>query len=245
VVAASLPDLALVDYFTPRDWQAVSKDDLDMGAASPVWLRYKNHNLVAGGGKQAVVYLMDADSLGGRDHHTPLFVTPQLGNDNRSYKEAGIWGGLSTWQDEQGETWIYVPMWGPMSKQAPTFPRANGANPHGSIMGFKVALDAATKRPSLEPVWVSGDFNLPDPVVIANGVVFALSTGENANQEMDRSLNTRPAVLCGLDSKTGATLWNSGSAMQGWVHFSGLAIADGRVYAVDHDSRVYCFGLKD
>jgi hypothetical protein len=29
------------------------------------------------------------------------------------------------------------------------------------------------------------------------------------------------------------------------VHFSGLAIADGRVYAVDHDSNVYCFGLAN
>jgi PQQ-like domain len=28
------------------------------------------------------------------------------------------------------------------------------------------------------------------------------------------------------------------------VHFSGLAIADGKIYAVDHDSNVYCFGLK-
>ena len=32
--------------------------------------------------------------------------------------------------------------------------------------------------------------------------------------------------------------------MATWVHFSGLAVANGRIYAVDHDSRVYCFGLK-
>lgn len=245
VVSALLPDLALADYFTPLDWQAISKADLDMGAASPAWFRYKNRNLVVGGGKQAVVYLMDAESLGGRDHHTPVSVTPQLGNDGRSYKEAGIWGELSTWQDEQGERWIYVPMWGAVSKQAPTFRQVNGPNPHGSVMAFKVALDAPTQRPSLEPAWISGDFNLPDPVAIANGVVFVVSTGENANQETDRSLDTRPAVLYALDAKTGETLWNSGGAMQGWVHFSGLAIANGRVYAVDHDSRVYCFGLKD
>jgi len=84
VVAASLPRLELADYFTPRDWEQLSKEDLDLGSASPVWFTYHGHNLLAGGAKQGVVYLMDADSLGGQDHSTPLFVTPPLGNDERS-----------------------------------------------------------------------------------------------------------------------------------------------------------------
>ena len=49
-------------------------------------------------------------------------------------------------------------------------------------MAFKVVADKRTENPVLEPAWVSGDFNLPDPVVIFNGVVFGLSTGENAVQ---------------------------------------------------------------
>lgn len=244
VVAASLPDLDLADYFTPSDWQQITKDDLDMASASPVWFTYKNSNLLAGGGKQGVVYLMDADSLGGKDHQTPLFVTPLLGNDGRSFNKSGIWGALSYWKDENGEAWVYVPMWGPVSKTAPEFPRTNGPNPHGSIMAFKLATDPASRKPLLEPAWISGDLSLPDPAVIANGVVFVLSTGENADQLADRSRSTKPAVLYALDAKTGKELYNSGNAMEGWVHFSGLALADGRVYAVDHDSRVYCFGLR-
>jgi outer membrane protein assembly factor BamB len=55
---------------------------------------------------------------------------------------------------------------------------------------------------------------------------------------------TRNAVLYALDAKTGKVLYQSGSAIGSWVHFSGLAVADGRIYAVDHESRVYCFGLK-
>jgi hypothetical protein len=39
-------------------------------------------------------------------------------------------------------------------------------------------------------------------------------------------------------------LYESGKLINSWVHFSGLAVADGQVYAVDHDSWVYCFGLK-
>jgi outer membrane protein assembly factor BamB len=114
-------------------------------------------------------------------------------------------------------------------------------------MAFKVMADPKTQLPVLEPAWISRDFNLPDPVVIANGVVFALSTGENAIQEggeEKRLLGTRTAVLYALDAKTGKELYNSGDAMTGWVHFSGLALANGRVFAVDHDSAVYCFGLK-
>ncbi len=245
VVAASLPDLELVDYFAPKNWQEINKDDLDMGSGGPVWFTYKTYNLLAGGGKEGVVYLMDADALGGKDHQYPLFITPLLGNDERSMQERGIWGALSAWRDEEGQTWIYVPMWGPVSKNAPKFLRTDGPNPHGSIMAFKVATNPASKKPILEPAWTSGDFNLPDSVAIANGVAFALSTGENAKQDSDRSQNTRPAVLYALDAKTGRVLYQSGSAMNTWVHFSGLAIANGRIYAVDHDSWVYCFGLKE
>ena len=46
-----------------------------------------------------------------------------------------------------------------------------------------------------------------------------------------------------LDAKTGKTLYESDSDMESWTHFSGLAIANGRVYVVDHDSHLYCFGL--
>ena len=244
VVAGSLPDLDLADYFTPSDWQQITKDDLDMGSASPVWLTYKNTNLLAGGGKQGVVYLMDADSLGGKDHQTPLFVTPRLGNDHRGAFE-GIFGALSYWRDDTGESWIYVPMWGPVSKTAPEFPQVNGPNPNGSIMAFKVATDPVSKKPLLKPAWISRDFDPPDPVVIASGVVFALSTGENPNQLKDRLQDTQPAVLYALDAKTGRELYNSGRAINGWVHFSGLAFADGCIYVVDHDSRVYCFGLRE
>jgi outer membrane protein assembly factor BamB len=127
-------------------------------------------------------------------------------------------------------------------------------------MAFKVAPDGASKKPTLAPVWVTGDFKFPEPVVIANGVVFALSNGENPHQtegggailythqrlltDAERAADTNHAVLYALDAKTGKVLYDSGDEIKTWVHFSGLAVSDGRVYAVDHDSRIYCFGLK-
>lgn len=192
---------------------------------------------------------MDAGHLGGADHQTPLYTSPRLGNDRAVCCEGlGIWGGLSTARDNDGQTWLYVPMGGPPSTSAPKFPITNGDNPHGSIMAFKVVADSKTGEPVLDPAWISTDFNVPDPVVIANGVVFGLSTGENPVQrggEAHRFENTRPAVLQALDAKTGKLLYSSGGAFASWVHFSGLAVSDGKIFAVDHDSNVYCFGLPE
>lgn len=98
----------------------------------------------------------------------------------------------------------------------------------------------------LEPAWISGGFASPEPVVIASDVVLALFNGENPVQkggEKNRLQNTRPAVLKALDARTGKELYNSGKSIESWAHFSGLAVAGGRIFLVDHDSNVYCFGL--
>jgi outer membrane protein assembly factor BamB len=127
-------------------------------------------------------------------------------------------------------------------------------------MAFKVTSDKATKNPTLEPAWISRDLDVPEPVAIANGVVFVVSTGENREQtegpriitqngrlltDTERSGNTHHAVLYALDAATGKMLFDSGDIFTTWVHFSGLAVSNGRVYAVDHDSQIYCFGLKE
>ena len=247
IASVSLKDLSSIDYYLPPNWDYLRKKDFDLGSASPVFFGWHNRNLIAHGAKEGVVYLLDADSLGGNDHQTSLYVSPRLGNDRAVCCEGlGIWGGLSTARDSSGQTWLFVPMGGPPAANGPTFPITNGDNPHGSIMAFRVVADPTTGGPTLKPAWISSDFDHPDPVVIANGVVFALSNGENAVQnggEKKRLLNTHPAVLKALDATTGKELFNSGPAMTGWVHFSGIALSSGRVFAVDHDSTVYCFGL--
>jgi hypothetical protein len=203
--------------------------------------------------------LMDADSLGSKDHRTPLFVTPRLANDQDTFEGAGVWGGLSVWRDDQDESWVYVPVLGPVSKKAPKFPQSDGPNPHGCVMAFKVVLERNPKQPVLQPAWISGDFNVPEPVVIANGIIFAISNGEDVRQTreggvIDRKLtiltdaerrnNPHRAVLYALDARTGKVLYDSGNAMDTWMHFGGLAIANGCIYTVDHASQVYSFALK-
>jgi outer membrane protein assembly factor BamB len=137
-------------------------------------------------------------------------------------------------------------MGGPPAADGPKFPITNGATPHGSLMAFRVDAGAKTGDPLLRPVWVSADFDMPDPAVIANGIVFALATGSNEVQKGGDALRVKtnhPAVLKALDLKTGTELFNSGNAIESWVHFSGLAVSDGRVFAVDHESNVYAFAV--
>ena len=247
VVAASLDELALVDYFVPSNHWELYRLDLDFGGASPVWFGWNDYNLLASGAKEGVLYLLDADSLGGRDHQTPLLEGIRLGNDPKSSTSYGIWGGLSTWRDDEGRTWLYVPMYGPTSRSAPEFPLSLGPTPDGSVMAFEVVAEAPGGKPRLRAAWKSQNFKVPEPVAIANGVAFVLANGENVNQrdsvEQRQTTNNQPAVLYALDARTGEELFNSGDAIGTWVHFSGLAIAEGQVYAVDYDSVVYAFGL--
>ena len=188
LIAARPEDLEVTDYYSPLNFQQLTKFDLDIAASSLIWFPYRSNRLVAGGGKEGALYLLDADSLGTEDHQTPLY-RQKLANDELEFEMQGIWGELSSWRDEDGNTWLYVPIWGPVSKEAPHFPVTHGPNPHGSIMAFKLATSPATHQPTLDPAWISGDFDVPEPVAIANGVIFALATGENTQQ------TTGPAVI--------------------------------------------------
>ncbi len=264
---AATADLTSVrDYFSPPNWKEISKLDLDLPAGGLVEFTYQGKRVLAGGGKESVVYLLDAENLGGSNHQTALYTSPVLANEGRALEEKGMWGAPAAWtlsDAKGGQTWLYFPVWGGLAGTAPHFPITNGETPHGSILAFKV-VTSASGATNLEPGWISGDMNLPDAPVIANGVLFALATGENPRQDhilgkthfksmedwrhnllttAERSSGTRAAVLVALDARTGRLLYQSGDAMKSWVHFAGLAVSGGRVFAVDHESRLYCFGL--
>ena len=259
------PDtLKLVDYYTPANWEYVWKRDFDI-TASAVVLDYKGREYVIIGGKEGVLYLMDPENMGGLTHHDNLYTTPLLSNDDEWFEAKGLWGGFSSYVDDRGRVWVYVPTWGPKSAEAPVFPLRNGPNPNGSVMAFTVGDHPDTGKPYLKPEWISGDSAVPEPVVIANDVVFVLSNGENARQTINagafpfgefnseellkdtqRIEHEDSARLRALDAQTGKVLFDSGpDAIDTWSHFTGIAVADGQVYAVDYSSTLYCFGLKD
>jgi hypothetical protein len=176
VVAVS-KDLQLIDSFTPVNEAWLNQKDLDFGSGSPVIFPFQKWTLVASAGKEGVIYLLDANNLGGKDHRTPLFASPRYGNDAIKMGFNGMWGSMSSYEDAAGQRWLLVPMQGRVAKDAPKFEHTNGTVENGSIMAFQVKVENG--KPVLVPTWVSRDLELPGmPLATNGGVIFALSTGE-------------------------------------------------------------------
>jgi outer membrane protein assembly factor BamB len=251
VLALSGKDLKLLDYFTPANANYLTRKDLDMGNSTPVVFPYKGRELMVCSGKEGTLFLLDAKSLGGQAHSQPLFQARYL-NEENDIAGRGVWGGFATWEDAKGTRWVYAPAWGPMHSKAQTFPITNGPTPNGSLMAFKV--EDKDGQPALTPAWVSHDMSVPEPPVIANGIVFAISSGEFTRQVKENgqlytaqeriAASTGNATLYAFDAETGKELFSSGKAMSSFTHLGGLALNDGRIFVTTHDSTVYAFGLK-
>ena len=119
-------------------------------------------------------------------------------------------------------------------------------------MAFKVEENNGS--PVLTPAWRTHDMAVPEPPVVANGVVFAISSGEFTRQiKEDGSLytakereqkSTGNATLYAFDAQTGEELFSSGKTMQSFTHMGGLAVSNGRIFATTHDNVLYAFHVK-
>ena len=122
----------------------------------------------------------------------------------------------------------------------------------GAIAAFKVQ-DTAGKV-TLAPAWLSRNMYQADPALIANGLVFGFGSGADTTQATaelglpyntaaNRVANSSHATLYALDAQTGDELWSSGDQITSFNHFSGLSVANGRVYIGTYDGTLYCFAV--
>jgi WD40 repeat protein len=220
VVALSSKTLAPKDYFTPA-----SKERTSGGGATPMVFDWKGRELILAAGGDGSLYLLDATSLGGADHHQALSKTAPIGNK--------FHGGFASWEDTATrKRWVYASLVGAPASSA-KFPAENGKAHNGSIVAFTV--EEQDGKPALVPAWISGDSALPSPAVVANRLVFVLAAGSPKKNSH--------AVLYALDGETGKELYSSQSLVKSFSHSDGLAIANRRIYFSTHDNRVYCFGF--
>ena len=247
----------LMDSYTPTNWMDNLMHDMS-GSASPVVFNFAGKTLAAVSQKEAVLRILDANNLGGQNHMTPFWQSPKLGNDEKTGTDPsrGVWGAIATYENS-GRRFLYLPLYGHPSKDSPVFPVTNGPREDGSIMAFEVKNDGG--KISVVPVWSSTNMVMPDPPVVANGVVYALSTGGQAMQngahpgdprmpyDVSAVLRSTPIsnmVLYAYDAESGKQLWSSGKTMSDWVHFSEPVVALGKIFVATHDAHVIAFGLK-
>jgi len=237
--------LELADYYGPSNADWLVKRDLDM-QVTPAIFNYKGRELMVDAGKECRIYLMDTKSIGGDDHRTPLYRSPQLCNEDYNSASAGIWGSMATWDDAKGTRWVLTPIWGE-KHSAFKAPVDYGDVEDGAIVAFK--LEEKNGKLTLTPAWMSQNMNRAEPPVIANGIVFAYGNGEDTTQSYpDVGLADTPerripgstrAVLYALDAQTGKTLWSRRNQITSWNHWSGLSIANARGYIGTYQRNLY------
>jgi hypothetical protein len=239
--------LELKDWYAPSNAYWLRKRDLDFNVSSPIF-DYKGKEYIVSSSKECRLWLMDTASLGGEDHRTPAYRTPLICNEEVNFT-MGVWGALATWEDAAGTRWVVMPFYGPKHSKFEA-PNEHGQIVYGGVAAFKVQDKLG--RPVLTPAWISRDMYMADPPVIANGIVFAYGSGESTTQRWPepghvggaegRIRESTHAVIYALDALTGDELWSSGDQITSWNHFSGLTVANGRVYIGTFDGMLYCFG---
>ena len=172
-------------------------------------------------------------------------------------------GRDGAWEDPQGVRWVLVPFWGPVSRNFHA-PIEHGRPASGGVAAFKLEQTSQGGW-RLTPAWLSRDIDMAEEVLVANGVVFAYGSGEDATQTLPdiawdepngpfvggalnpyaerRIPNSRHATIHAFDGQTGRELWSSGKQITSFNHFSGMTVANGRVYLGTFDGMLYRFGV--
>jgi hypothetical protein len=223
IVALDPKTLQVKDWFTQPAAEFVT---------GPTILQHNNRNIVAAATKDGRVLLLDAASLGGPDHATPLVASkPFLGAGASVGGEA-----LAAWQEPTGTSWILLPARGRLGAGIAT---ANGPVNTGAVVALK--LVDASGAPSLEPGWVSDDLSSPATPLIVNGIVFTLASGVSSTGTGQGSA----AVLHAYDGATGKRLWTSGKAMSTPASPGSMWSGLGQIYVGMQDGTLHAFGFND
>jgi outer membrane protein assembly factor BamB len=234
IVALDPKTLQLRDWFTQPGAEFVT---------GPTILRHNDKELVAAATKDGRILLLDAASLGGATHATPLLASkPFVGAGGAVSGDA-----LATWQQSAaagatpssatpGTTWILLPVAGRLAAGSPA---ANGAVSNGAVVAL--TLRDASGALSLEPGWVSHDLAAPATPAIVNGVVFTLATGVSSTG----AGRATPAVLHAYDGSTGKRLWHSGKAMTTPASPGSMWSGLGQIYVGAQDGTLHAFGVDD
>ena len=239
IVALDPKTLAVTDWFRQPGVEF---------AAPPVLFQEGGKDIVAATTKDGRILLLDAGSLGGANHDTPLFASASLTGGAATFGAyapamwqerapvpsaspaviAGAPATPSAPAAPDGPRWLLVPVAGPLP--ASLGAAGNGAVSSGAILG--VRLEHQAGRFSLHPAWISENIASPQTPIVVNGVAFAVSGSPNA-----------PAALYALNGATGKPLWQSGNTVTSPLSGRSFWVGSGHVFVGTQDGTVYAFGF--
>jgi outer membrane protein assembly factor BamB len=216
-----------------KDWFVASSLSGSEFVTGPTVFRAGDREIVAAATQDGRVVLLDAASLGGADHATPL-ASASIGSGARFTA-----GSLATWQEMTITPPPPPPPAAPGTASAPAAPAQPDITlgtrwilaPVGTTV---VALKLVDRGGSLtlDPGWTAANLAAPATPVVVNGVVFALATGS-------------PAALHAYDGATGKELWSSGTTLTSAAAPGSFWSAFGQVYVGTTDGVLHAFGFLD
>jgi len=222
------------DFFTPANWNSLNNQDNDLGSSGP--LNIPGTNLLFGGGKQGMAYLVNTGNMGhenGSDNVVQEFqATAPRGGATGHIHGSPVY--LDSF-DASGNEAKYVYLWGEND-----FLHTYKFTPNGTLglLSSSSVADSAEFAPETGTGMPGGFLSISSNAG-ANGIIWALTPFDgDANQD------TRPGILYAYDAAnftgTGTTkalkkLWSSEDnstrdTVGNYAKFTYPTIANGRVY---------------
>jgi outer membrane protein assembly factor BamB len=235
VVALDPKTLAVTDWFRQPGVEI---------AAPPLLFQEAGKDIVAVTTRDGRILLLDAGSLGGANHDTPLFASASLTGGAATFaaQSPALWEERAPVPAAAGTApaaspasvaaddtrWLLIPVAGPLPGSQGV--AGNGAVSNGAILGVKLTYQDG--RFSVQPAWTSQNIAAPLTPIVVNGVAFAASAPSNA-----------PAALYALNGATGKTLWQSDKTIASPLSGRSFWVGSGHVFVGTRDGTVYAFGF--
>ena len=234
IVALDPKTLAVKDWF--------SRSGVEF-AAPPVLFQEAGKDIVAVTTRDGRILLLDAGSLGGANHDTPLFASASFTGGAATFaaESPAMWHerapaapaavttpAASATAGADDARWLLIPVTSPLP--AGLDAAGNGAVSNGAILGVKLVHHDA--RFSAQPAWISQNIAAPLTPIVVNGVAFVASGPPNG-----------PAALYALHGATGKPLWNSEKTIAAPLSGRSFWAGSGHLFVGTRDGTVYAFGF--
>ena len=219
--------LSLVDWFTPGDWSYLDTNDLDLSSSGPLLI--PGTSLLAGGGKEGVLYVLNTAYLGKYNANDSQIVQKEDITGGGEFR-----GGPVFWQRSAANGGPLLYDWGAWdSVKAYAF--------NGSAFGTSPSAQGISN-----PNWPGGVLTLSaNGDQPGSGVLWATVVTSGDAQDNPPA----PGALYAFDAgNVSTTLWDStlNASRDGYGNFAKIVpptVANGKVYVGTWSNQVAVYGL--